>query len=276
MMKGSAPKKALIYLFCIVLMAFALFPIYWMLISSFKLSTDILKYPPAFIPKTWTLSNYVTVWNKAPWPRFFFNSIFVTLSVVFGCLLFSSMAAYAFAKTDFPGNNVLFMLFLSSMMIPSVVILIPQFVLMKSLRMLNSYPALILPFFFGNAFSIFFMRNFFMSVPMPITEAAEIDGCGQVRIFAQICIPMSRHALLTLGLLRAVQVWNDFMWPLIVTNSENLRTVPLAISTIFYTNRSVDWECLMTASCIGLIPLMMLFLLGKDYLLESIGASAFK
>ena len=268
--------RALIYLFCIAGTFIALFPIYWMLINAFKPSTEILKYPPTFLPETWTFQNFVTVWQKAMWPQFFFNSIFVTLSVVFGCMLFSSMAAYAFARIEFPAKNLIFMLFLSSMMIPAVVILIPQFVIMKNFGMLNSYWALILPFFFGNAFSLFFMRNFFLSVPEPISQAAEIDGCGHLRIFAQIYLPLSKHALLTLGLLRAVQVWNDFMWPLIVVNSENLRTVPLAISTIFYTNRSVDWAGLMTASCIGLVPLLLLFLLAKDYLMESIGATGFK
>ncbi len=269
-------SKILIYLFCVIVAVIALFPIYWMLINSFKPSTDILKYPPTFIPKVWTLKNYATVWNQVNWLQFFFNSIVVTLCVVFGCMLFSSLAAYAFAKIDFPAKNAIFMLFLSSMMIPAVVILIPQFVIMRNLGMLNTRAAMILPFFFGNAFSVFFMRNFFMSIPTAIIEAAEIDGCSPIRIFSQICVPMSKHAMLTLGLLRAVQVWNDFMWPLIVINSENLRTVPLAISTIFYTNRSVDWGGLMTASCIGLLPLLILFVLTKDYLMESIGASAFK
>lgn len=268
--------KAITYVFCIACFLVAIFPIYWMLVNSFKPSTEILKYPPSFIPKTWTIKNYVDVWNKASWGKFFFNSVFVTVTVVLGQMLFSSLAAYAFARLEFPGKNFIFIAFLSSMMIPSVIILIPQFVIMKTIGILNSYTALILPFLFGNAFSIFFLRQFFLTVPESISQAGEIDGCSQTRIFFQIFLPLSRHAILTLALLRAVHVWNDFLWPLIVINSERLRTVPLAISTVFYVDRGVNWAALMTASSIGLIPLGIVFILSKDYLMESIGMTAFK
>lgn len=264
------------YLFCITGLILSLFPLVWTLTTALKPSQEMFSYPPTFIPTTITLENFVYAWNRAPFARFFFNSIFITTVVVGGQIFFSAMAAYAFARIPFPGKNVLFLLFLSSMMIPTIIVLIPQFIMMRMLGMLDSYWALILPGFFGNAFSVFFLRQFFMSIPDSIQEAAEIDGCSHSRIFFQIFLPLSKHSIITIALVRTVATWNDFLWPLIVTNRQEMRTIPTAIATIFFNYMNIDWAGLTAASSIALIPLIILFLSTRDYLMESITLTGFK
>ncbi|MDR2484694.1 MAG: carbohydrate ABC transporter permease [Treponema sp.] len=186
------------------------------------------------------------------------------------------MAAFAFARIKFPGRTFFFFCFLSSMMVPGIVIMIPQFISFRILRLLDSYWALILPGFFGTAFCVFFMRQFFMAIPDSLQEAAEIDGCGYVKMFIMIFLPMVTHALITMGLIRAVAVWNDFLWPLIATNREVLRTVPVAIATVFFNYRNIDWAGLTAASSIALAPLVLLFLFTRDYIIESVALTGFK
>jgi multiple sugar transport system permease protein len=161
-------------------------------------------------------------------------------------------------------------------MVPGIVIMIPQFITFRILRLLDSYWALILPGFFGTAFCVFFMRQFFLAIPDSLQEAADIDGCGYVKMFLTIFLPMCTHALITLGLIRIVAIWNDFLWPLIATNREVLRTVPVAVATVFFGYANVDWAGLTAACSIALIPLVILFLFTRDYVIESIALTGFK
>ncbi|MDR1507647.1 MAG: carbohydrate ABC transporter permease [Treponema sp.] len=186
------------------------------------------------------------------------------------------MAAFAFARIKFPLRTFFFFCFLSSMMVPGIVIMIPQFITFRILRLLDSYWALILPGFLGTAFCVFFMRQFFMAIPDSLQEAAEIDGCGYAKMFIVIFLPMVTHALITLGLIRVVAVWNDFLWPLIATNREVLRTVPVAIATVFFNYRNIDWAGLTAASTMALFPLVVMFLFTRDYIIESIALTGFK
>ena len=204
------------------------------------------------------------------------NSIVVTAVVVVGQVFFSSLAAFAFARIPFKGRNICFLCFLSSMMIPAIVIMIPQFIMLRMFGWLDTYKALILPSLFGNAFSVFFLRQFFMAIPDSLQEAAEIDGCGYMKMFTSIFIPLSKHSIFTIMLIRAVAVWNDFLWPIIVTNRDELRTVPVAIATVFFNYRNVDWAGLTAATCIALLPLVIVFLFARDYIMESITLTGFK
>lgn len=264
------------YVFCIAGFVIAVFPILWTLLTALKPSTEMLTYPPRVIPSKFTLDNFIYAWNRAPFARFFFNSILVTLVSVAGQIFFSSMAAYAFARIKFPGRNLLFMAFLTSMMIPTIIVLIPQFIMMRTFQLLDTYAALILPYFFGNAFSVFFIRQFFMAIPDSIQEAAEIDGCGQFRIFFQVFLPLCKSSIFTIALVRAVASWNDFLWPLVVTNREEMRTIPTAIAMLFFNYLNVDWPGLTAASMISILPLLLLFLFARDYLMESIALTGFK
>lgn len=274
--KKIRPGTILTYAFCIAGLILALFPILWTFLTALKPSTEMLTYPPKVLPSKFTLDNFIYALNRAPFGRFFFNSIFVTVVGVAGQLFFSAMAAYAFARIKFPGRNIFFMAFLTSMMIPTIIVLIPQFIMMRGLNFIDTYAALILPYFFGNAFSVFFLRQFFMSVPDSIQEAAELDGCSQFRIFFQVFLPLSRNGILTIGLVRAVAMWNDFLWPLVVTNREEMRTIPTAIAMLFFNYLNVDWPGLTAASIISILPLLLLFLVARDYLMESITLTGFK
>jgi multiple sugar transport system permease protein len=269
-------RKAITYVFCVLGVFCAVFPLVWTLLTAFKPSTEMFAYPPSLLPKHVTVKNFIDAWNKAPFGRFFLNSFFVTTIVVAGQLFFSSMAAFAFARIKFPFRTFFFFCFLSSMMVPGIVIMIPQFITFRILRLLDTYWALILPGFFGTAFCVFFMRQFFMAMPDSLQEAAEIDGCGYGKMFIMIFLPMVTHALITLGLIRIVGVWNDFLWPLISTNREVLRTVPVAIATVFFNYRNIDWAGLTAASSIALVPLVILFLCTRDYIIESIALTGFK
>lgn len=274
--KKISPGTILTYVFCITGLLLAVFPILWTFLTALKPSTEMLTYPPKVFPSEFTLDNFIYALNRAPFGRFFFNSIFVTGMGVAGQIFFSALAAYAFARIRFPGRNFFFMAFLTSMMIPTIIVLIPQFIMMRTMSLIDTYAALILPYFFGNAFSVFFLRQFFLSVPDSIQEAAELDGCSQFRIFFQVFLPLSKNAILTIALVRAVAMWNDFLWPLVVTNREEMRTIPTAIAMLFFNYLNVDWPGLTAASMISLLPLLILFLFAKDYLMESITLTGFK
>ncbi len=269
-------KRIITYAFCITGLLIALFPLIWILLSALKPSQEMFAYPPTIFPSRVTFENFAAAWNKASFGRYFLNSIFVTAVVVCGQVFFSAMAAFAFARIPFKGRTLCFLCFLSSMMVPAIVIMIPQFIILRMFGWLDTYMALIIPSLFGNAFSVFFLRQFFMSIPDSLQDAAEIDGCGYIRMFLQIFVPLCKHALFTLVLIRAVAVWNDFLWPVIVTNRDEMRTVPVAIATVFFNYRNVDWAGLASATCIALLPLVIVFLFARDYIIESIAMTGFK
>lgn len=274
--KHQCAIKIITYIFCIIGFIVAVFPLVWTLLSALKPSQEMFAYPPTILPSRFTMENFVNAWNKAGFERYFYNSIFVTGVVVIGQVFFSAMAAFAFARIPFKGRTICFLCFLSSMMVPAIVIMIPQFIILRMFNWLDTYMALIIPSLFGNAFSVFFLRQFFMAIPDSLQEAAEIDGCGYIRMFIQVFLPLCKHALFTLVLIRAVAVWNDFLWPVIVTNRDELRTVPVAIATVFFNYRNVDWAGLTSATCIALVPLVVVFLFARDYIIESIAVTGFK
>lgn len=268
--------RIITYLFCAAGFILAVFPLAWTFLSSLKPSQEMFAYPPTILPSRVTLENFVATWNKAAFGRYFFNSICVTAVVVAGQIFFSALAAFAFARIPFKGKNICFFCFLSSMMVPAIVIMIPQFIMLRMFGWLDTYKALIMPSLFGNAFSVFFLRQFFMAIPDSLQEAAEIDGCGYMRMFGTIFLPLCKHSIFTLMLIRAVAVWNDFLWPVIVTNRDEIRTVPVAIATVFFNYRNVDWAGLTSATCIALVPLVIVFLFARDYIMESIALTGFK
>lgn len=274
--RSTVISKSITYLFCCIGVICAVFPLVWMVFTALKPPKEVLSLPVKIIPSHFTFENFFVAWKKAPFGRYFGNSIFITASIVAGQLFFSSMAAFAFARIKFPGRTFFFFCFLSSMMVPGIVLMIPQFITMRLLRMLDTYYALILPGFLGSAFCIFFMRQFFLTIPDSLQEAAEIDGCSYIRIFLQIFMPMSVHAIITLGLIRIVGSWNDFLWPLIVTSRDQLRTVPLGISSTFFSFGGVDYAGLMAAATIALLPVIILFIVARDYIIESISLTGFK
>jgi len=218
--------------------------------------------------------NYIEAWKAVPFGRFFLNSIIVTFTVTAGQVLTSSLAAFAFARLEFPGRDKIFLGYLGTMMIPGQVTMIPVFILLKKLGWIDTYQALILPGMF-TAYGTFLLRQFFLTIPKDLEDAATIDGCSKLRIWATIIIPLSKAALATLTTFTFMFVWNDFMWPLIVTKSMKMKTLPVGLAS-FQGLYTTNWTLLMAASVIVLVPVLILYIFNQRYFTEGIVLSGLK
>lgn len=263
---------------CLVLIAISmLYPFFAMLNLSFVPNGEIfnqgggkLFYSPL------TLENYVNVFEKIPLWKYFANSLFVALVTTFGQIFISSLAGYAFARLSFKWRDGLFLLILVTMLVPPQVNIIPLFFLMRQLHWVNTYQALILPGVFGG-FGIFMMRQYFLGLPKDLEEAARIDGCNIFTTFFKIALPLAIPVVATLGIFTFVTTWNSFMWPLIVTNSESMRTLPVGLAIFKGSFREITlWGDLLACSVICTLPVVGVFLLGKKYFINDIMQGAVK
>jgi multiple sugar transport system permease protein len=236
-----------------------------------KASTDSLK-PYKKIKIVW--KNYVDAWNAVPFGRFFINSIIVSVCVTFGQVFTSSLAGYAFARLSFKGRDTLFLGYLATMMIPGTVTMIPVFIIIKKFGWLDTYQALILPGMFS-AYGTFLLRQFFLSIPKDLEESAVIDGATKFRIYWQIILPLSKPALATLTTFTFMWVWNDFMWPLIVTSKMEMRTLPVGLAS-FQGLYTTNWTLLMAASVIVLMPVLILYIYNQRFFVRGITLSGLK
>lgn len=254
-----------------------LVPFLWMLSTSFKEPQSIFTYPPQFIPETFRLQNYVEVFERIPFHRFYFNSVYIALIVVLGTVFFASLAGYAFAKIPFSGRNAVFLVLLSAMMIPHEVTAIPMFLFMRELGWIDTHlPLILLPIFgAGGVFGIFVMRQFFISVPTELEEAAMIDGCSRFRIYAQIMLPIAKPGLATLTIFTFVTVWNEFFDPLIFINTRELMTLPLGLS-LFTDEVGTAWHHLMAATVMATVPLLIVFFLAQKRFIEGVAMTGLK
>nr|WP_270172466.1 carbohydrate ABC transporter permease [Paenibacillus sp. SYP-B4298] len=254
-----------------------LVPFLWMLSTSFKEPQSIFTYPPQFIPETFRLQNYVEVFERIPFHRFYFNSVYIALIVVLGTVFFASLAGYAFAKIPFTGRNAVFLVLLSAMMIPHEVTAIPMFLFMRELGWIDTHlPLILLPIFgAGGVFGIFVMRQFFISVPTELEEAAMIDGCSRFRIYAQIMLPIAKPGLATLTIFTFVTVWNEFFDPLIFINTRELMTLPLGLS-LFTDEVGTAWHHLMAATVMATVPLLIVFFLAQKRFIEGVAMTGLK
>jgi multiple sugar transport system permease protein len=261
-------------LFCIGLVLVA-GPFVWMVASSFKDAQELHAFPPTLIPARPTLENYTTLFQKLTFPLFFFNSVVVAAFVVGGNMLFCSMLGYALAKLHFGGRDHIFMVVMGTLMVPSTVTLVPLFVLMSALGLVNSYPALILPFAAG-PFGVFLMRQFMLGIPDDLLEAARIDGASEMRIFFRVVLPISYAPLATLGILTFLSSWNNFLWPLVVSTSERMYTLPVAVATFAIGQNATDYGLLMAGSTVLVVPVLMVFLLLQRYFQPGIATTGLK
>lgn len=250
-------------------------PFVWMLTTAVKPHDEIFTYPPRWIPSVWKVGNFAAAWTKAPFARFFFNSVVVTASVAGIQLVTASLAAYAFARLRFPGKGMLFLAYLSIMMVPSQVTLIPNFITLKNLGMLNTYGALILPFA-ATGFGTFLIRQHFLSIPNELFDAATVDGANHLYTLWHVGLPLARPALATFALLTTMWHWNDFFWPLIVTNSVNMRTMPLGLVVFTHSEQGTSWDLLMAAGIFTALPVVVLFLAAQRYFVQGIARVGIK
>ncbi len=248
------------------------FPLLWMASSAFKGPDEVYSVSP--IPADPTLENFLYVFTEVPFLRYMLNTFFVASTVTVMGLFFHSMAGYALARLNFPGRDLLFFAIFSTLLVSLPVILVPLFVLVRELGMLNSYAGLIIPAIF-NAFGIFLLRQFYLGMPKELEEAARIDGCGYWRVYWNVALPLSRSILAALAVLFFLANWNSFLWPLTVTADEDLWMVQLAIAS-FQGQYSAAWNYIMAAATVTALPTIVMFFIFQRQLVESFKTSGIK
>jgi len=267
---GANTAQTILLHVILTLGAFAMvFPFVWMILTSFKDISQAFVIPPRWIPNPWVWENYPNSLQALPFGRAYFNSFYITLIVVAATLITASMAAYAFAKIDFPGRELLFLLFLATMMVPGQVTIIPLFLIMKQLGWVDTHLALIVPGALFNAFAVFLLRQFIRGIPKEMEEAATIDGCNRWRIYWQIILPLLVPAMAALGIFLFLGSWNNFFGPLIFLNSPQLFTVPLMLNQ-FRGQYTIDWTLLMAGSAIAVIPVLVVYIILQRRIIEGI------
>jgi len=268
-------SQAVLTILLIVLGLLVSFPFVWMVRSSIMLEKEALVFPPIWIPSEFTLASYIGALTIQPFARYILNSLFVSTTIMLGQVLTASMGAYAFARLRFPGRDKLFLVYLATMMIPSQVTLVPSFVLVSWLGWIDTYFAFIVPGLFS-AYLTFLMRQFLLNIPKELEDAARIDGAGYIRIFATIILPLAQAALITCALLSFMGSWTSFLWPLIVTRSSDMRTVPIGLAALQQQQGYVNFPQLMAGSVMALLPIIILFLSLQRYYLQGIATTGLK
>lgn len=269
-------QRTLVYLLLIVGAFVFMIPFLWMLSSSFKELPQIFIYPPKWIPNPIRPENYAEALAKMNFPVALKNTLTITVLCLIGQVGSASLVAYGFARLRFPGRDFLFMLVLSTMMVPAQVTMIPQFILFRHLGWVDTFKPLIIPAFFGGgAFFIFLLRQFFLTIPKELEDAARIDGCSTIRMYWQIMLPLAKPALITVSIFSFMSHWNDFMGPLIYLNSEHKRTLAIALQS-FQGQFTSEWNLLMAASVVVLIPVLIIFFTLQRYFVEGIVLTGLK
>lgn len=249
-------------------------PFALMIVSAFKSQSEVLRTPPTFLPLEPTLNGFVTILRDAPYGLWYRNSMVVAIAVTAAVLLTSSLAGYVFAKFEFPGKRPLFLLVLSTMMIPFPVLLIPTYLIVDRLELLNSLWALIIPGMVS-AFGIFLMRQFIAGIPNDLIEAARIDGASEWAIWARIIVPLVRPALAALGVFSFLASWNDYLWPLVAINEIERSTVPLALA-YFNTANSQRYDIIMAAATLAVVPVLIVFVVFQRQIVKALVLAGMK
>lgn len=251
-------------------------PFIWMISTSFKTIGEVFSFPPRWLPGSWRWQNYVEVFQEVAFARYILNTAIVTIGIVVGQLVTCSLAAYAFARLRFPGREALFWGYLATMMVPGQVTLIPAFLVIKYLGWLDSYKALIVPGIFS-AFGTFLLRQFFLTLPKDLDEAATIDGCSPFGTYRTIILPLARPALATLTILTFMSAWNDLLWPLVVTSSESKRVLSIGLA-IFNSSPEfgTQWPHLCAGALLATLPVLMIYFSAQKYFVRGIALTGMK
>lgn len=278
-MTGKRKKKInriLIYLLLIAGSILCLMPLIWMVRSSLMTNVEIFMVPIRWIPEKIQWKNYVEVFTTLPFLTYYANSLKLVFFVVIGAVLTSSLCAYGLSRVDWFGKNVVFACIMGSMMLPTAVTIIPTFLMFRKIGLTNSLLPLIIPAWLGGgAFYIFLLRQFFLSIPRDIDEAAYIDGATHFQIYSRIILPLTKPALVVVGMFAFMNTWNDFLGPLIYLNSDDKYTVALGLQ-LFIGSYRAEWQLMMAAACLVVIPAIIVFMLGQRYLIEGITMTGVK
>ena len=269
-------RKTIIYIGLISCTVILILPFLWVLSTSLKGDEQIFTIPPKFIPDTFHWESYIEVFERMPFLTYFLNSTFITIITIIGTVFSSSLVAYAFACLRWPGRDTVFVLVLATMMLPIQVTMIPIFVMFKDIGWLNTFKPLTVPAFLGGgAFNIFLLRQFFLSLPKSLFDAARIDGCSEFRIYYQIALPLAKPALATVAILTFLFTWNDFLGPLIYLSDQLKGTLALGLA-MFTGQHQTEWRLLMAASVLMMLPVIVIFFFFQKYFIQAFTTSGIK
>lgn len=271
---GSPTRTVLAVIVLTFVSIVILLPFIWMLSASFRTQGDLLKHPGSLWPSEFTWQNYVAIWHRIPFARQFSNTVVFATVVSASGVLLDSMAGYALARFSFPGRNAVFVVILVTLMLPIQVTFVPVYTLLIQLGWVNTMHGLIVPHI-ADAFGIFFMRQFFLALPKDLEDAARIDGASELRIFARIMMPLAAPALLTIGLFHFIANWNDLLWPLMVTVSTDMQTLPAGLA-LFKGQHTTEYGPLMAGAVLALVPIVVLFLVVQKRFIEGIATTGMK
>lgn len=274
-MFGRSQPRWWLYLVMTIILVAVVTPFIWMVLGSFKTQAELLSDPPTWLPAHWTFDNYQRLFERLTFSRYFVNSTVVAVAVTAGNLLFSSMLGYALAHLKYPGRNVIFAAVMGTLMVPGLVLFIPQFVLVVNLGLANTLPALILPFLV-QPFGVFLMRQFFLGLPRDLIEAGRIDGVSEIGIFFRIFLPLALPAFATLGILTFLGSWNNFLWPLVVATTEKTYTLPVALALVSTGQNQADYGLLMAGATVVVGPILLVFLFFQRFFIEGIATTGIK
>ena len=273
--RTSRQRQAILtYPLLILIALIGLLPYYWMVSSSVKTAANMFAVPPQWIPNPINWRAYTEAWRAQDFTRYFLNSALVSVAITAGNLLLASLAGYSLCKFRYAGRGVLFLLILSTMMLPLEVTMVPLFLIVKKLDWPNTYAGLIVPFLV-EGFGVFLMRQYLQSIPNELIEAARIDGASELRIYAQIVMPLCKPALAALGVFTFREAWDMYIWPLIIVTKDSLRTLPLGIS-LFMSSFGTAWDQLMAVAAIGTLPMVLLFFFLQRSFIQGIAISGLK
>lgn len=269
-------SKSIIYIILFFISFVCLVPFYWMIRSSLMDMSQIFTMPPIWIPNPIKFSNYKEALTMLPFGRYFLNTLFVVVFTVLGTVITSSLCAYSFSRIEWKGRDTVFGILLTAMMIPFAVTLIPTFIGWQKLGVVNSYAPLIVPAWFGGGvFNVFLLRQFFRTIPKELDEAARIDGAGHFTIYSKIIIPLSKPSLIVVSLFSFMGSWNDFLGPLVYLNDGDKFTLSLGLMQ-FQGMYSAQWQYMMAAATVVLVPIVIIFFIGQKYFIEGISMSGMK
>ena len=274
-MKKIKRARCIAYILLILISIAMLFPFFWMVRSAFMTNREIMTTPIQWLPSHYDLENFKKAFERAPFGKYFINSAIIVLINMVGCILSSSFIAFGFSRLRFPGRKLWFALLLSTMMIPQTVLMIPQFLIWQSVGAYNTFIPLTVPCFFGNAFNVFLVRQFYAGIPKEYDEAALVDGASYFTIYSKILVPMAKPVLCSVGVFTFMSTWNDFMGPLLYLDKENLKTVSLALQN-FMGQHNSEWNLMMALSTVITLPMIVAYFMAQRYFIEGITFSGLK
>ncbi|MGG4451490.1 MULTISPECIES: carbohydrate ABC transporter permease [Brevibacillus] len=263
-----ASRKTVEWVGLLIVAFLFVFPFLWMASTAFKTMPEVRQFPPTLLPETWEWSNFAQAWESGPFLMYTWNSILVAVGILILQFLTAVPAAYAFARYKFPGRNLLFGLVLIVLMIPGQVIFLPIYVQLSGWGLVNTLWSLILPYA-ASAFGIFLLRQAFMQVPDEVIEAARLDNASEWKIMWTIMVPMAKPVLVTFGLFSFIYHWNDYFWPLIMTNSDEVRTLPIGISSLHMSDGGTLWNVMMAGNMILILPILVIFFVAQRHIIKA-------